>query len=113
MTKTYCFQNISFNKRSLTELTSQYYIQYGIAGATCLLDSLKDLGFYFATKASISMAIEDLKVPPFKKVRIEKTNRQITITNLKNVKGVINEVERFQKVIDMWNQTSEDLKKEV
>ena len=44
---------------------------------------------------------------------IEKTNRQITITNLKNVKGVINEVEGFQKVIDMWNQTSEDLKKEV
>lgn len=113
MTKTYCFQNISFNKRHLTELTGQYYIKYGIACASCLLDSLKDLGFYFATKASISMAIEDLKVTPFKKIRIKKTNRQITITNLKNVKGVINEVERFQKVIDMWNQTSEDLKKEV
>ena len=113
MTKTYCFQNISFNKRHLTELTGQYYIKYGIACASCLLDSLKDLGFYFATKASISMAIEDLKVTPFKKIRIKKTNRQITITNLRNVKGIINEVERFQKVIDMWNQTSEDLKKEV
>ena len=111
--KKYCFKNISFNKRELKDLVGQYYIKYGIAKASCLLDSLKDLGFYFATQASISLAVEDLKVPPIKKSLINNTNKNINITNLKYLRGKITNVERFQKVIDTWNQTNDDLKTEV
>ena len=82
MFKKYCFKNISFNKRELKDLVGQYYIKYGVAKASCLLDSLKDLGFYFATQASISLAVEDLKVPPIKKLLINATNTNINITNL-------------------------------
>jgi DNA-directed RNA polymerase subunit beta' len=113
MVKKYCFKNIAFNKRELKEVISHYYIKYGISKTNCLLDSLKDLGFYFATKASISLAIEDLKVPPNKKYLVQITHNEITITQLKKLKGSITDIERFQKVIDMWNQTNDDLKKEV
>jgi DNA-directed RNA polymerase subunit beta' len=113
MFKKYCFKNISFNKRELKDLVGQYYIKYGISKASCLLDSLKDLGFYFATHASISLAVEDLKVPPIKKSLINTTNVNINLTNLKYLRGNITNVERFQKVIDTWNQTNDDLKTEV
>ena len=113
MLKKYCFKNISFNKRELKDLVGQYYIKYGISKASCLLDSLKDLGFYFATQASISLAIEDLKVPPVKKSLIDTTNKNINLINLKYLQGKITNVERFQKVIDTWNQTNDDLKTEV
>ena len=96
MLKKYCFKNISFNKRELKDLVGQYYIKYGISKASCLLDSLKDLGFYFATQASISLAIEDLKVPPVKKSLIDTTNKNINLINLKYLQGKITNVERFQ-----------------
>jgi DNA-directed RNA polymerase subunit beta' len=113
MVKKYCFKNISFNKRELKNLVSHYYFNYGISKTNCLLDSLKDLGFYFATKASISLAIEDLKVPPIKKSLIVITNNEITVRYLKKLKGHISEIERSQKIIDLWNQINTDLKKEV
>jgi DNA-directed RNA polymerase subunit beta' len=113
MVKKYCFKNVSFSKRELKNLVSHYYFNYGISKTNCLLDSLKDLGFYFATKASISLAIEDLKVPPIKKLLIIKTNNEITVKYLKKLKGHISEIERLQKVIDLWNQINTDLKKEV
>ena len=113
MSKNYCFKNISFNKRELKDLVGQYYIKYGISKASCLLDNLKDLGFYFATQASISLAIEDLKVPPVKNSLIKTTNININLINLKYIRGKITNVERFQKVIDTWNQTNDDLKTEV
>ena len=113
MVKKYCFKNISFNKQELKNLVSHYYFNYGISKTNCLLDSLKDLGFYFSTKASISLAIEDLKVPPIKKLLIVKTNNEITVRYLKKLKGYISEIERLQKIIDLWNQINTDLKKEV
>ena len=106
MFKKYCFKNISFNKKELKDLVGQYYIKYGVSKTSCLLDSLKDLGFYFATQASISLAVEDLKVPPIKKSLINTTDTNINLTNLKYLRGKITDVERFQKVIDTWNQTS-------
>ena len=113
MFKKYCFKNISFNKKELKDLVGQYYIKYGVSKTSCLLDSLKDLGFYFATQASISLAVEDLKVPPIKKSLINTTDTNINLTNLKYLRGKITDVERFQKVIDTWNQTNDDLKTEV
>ena len=113
MFKKYCFKNISFNKGELKDLVGQYYIKYGMSKASCLLDSLKDLGFYFATQASISLTIEDLKVPPIKEVLINDTKTSINLANLTYLRGKITNVERFQKVIDTWNQTNDDLKTEV
>jgi DNA-directed RNA polymerase subunit beta' len=86
MLKKYCFKNISFNKRELKDLVGQYYIKYGVSKASCLLDSLKDLGFYFATQASVSLAIEDLKVPPVLISFISQFNLNINLINLKQLK---------------------------
>ena len=94
MKKKYCFKNISFNKQELQYLIRNYYFNYGISKTNCLLDSLKDLGFYFATKASISLSIEDLKIPPTKSSLIGTIGNEINITYLKKVKGHISEIER-------------------
>lgn len=113
MKKKYCFKNISFNKQELQYLIRNYYFNYGISKTNCLLDSLKDLGFYFATKASISLSIEDLKIPPTKSSLIGTIGNEINITYLKKVKGHISEIERLQKFIDLWNSINLDLKNEV
>ena len=109
----YSFKNYSFKKNHLKNIIYESFIKYGINRATYLADSLKDLGFYYATQAAISISIEDLKVPPIKKELIQTANEKIEISQYFCDRGDITEVERFQRVIDTWNQTSEDLKNEV
>nr|YP_009312887.1 RNA polymerase b???-subunit [Helminthora furcellata]SCW21141.1 RNA polymerase b???-subunit [Helminthora furcellata]SCW24001.1 RNA polymerase beta-subunit [Helminthora furcellata] len=107
------FSNQVIDKSQLKQLIIWAFRNYGIARAANMADKLKDLGFYYATKAGISLSLEDLKIPPAKKQLLASTMNSITSTDNKYYRGEITAVERFQKVIDTWNNASESLKKEV
>lgn len=107
------FSNKVVDKSQLKELIVWAFRNYGIARAANMADRLKDLGFYYATKAGISLSLEDLRIPPAKKELLDTTMRSITATDHRYYRGEITAVERFQKVIDTWNNASETLKKEV
>nr|AIA20026.1 RNA polymerase beta' subunit [Neoporphyra perforata] len=78
-----------------------------------MADKLKDLGFHYATQAGISLSLEDLRIPPSKQSLLLGTIEEIKATENKYRRGEITAVERFQKVIDTWNNASESLKQEV
>ena len=107
------FSNKVIDKSQLKELIIWAFRNYGIARAANMADKLKDLGFYYATKAGISLSLEDLRIPPAKKELLQVTMESITATDHRYYRGEITAVERFQKVIDTWNNASETLKKEV
>ena len=107
------FSNIVIDKSQLKHLIVWAFRNHGIARAANMADKLKDVGFYYATKAGISLSLEDLRVPPVKKVLLERTISLIVEADSRYRKGEITAVERFQKVIDTWNDSSEFLKKEV
>nr|YP_009314113.1 RNA polymerase beta-subunit [Izziella formosana]SCW22367.1 RNA polymerase beta-subunit [Izziella formosana] len=107
------FSNQVVDKSQLKRLIVWAFRNYGVARAANMADRLKDLGFYYATKAGISLSLEDLKIPPAKKQLLTSTMDSITSTDNKYYRGEITAVERFQKVIDTWNNASESLKKEV
>ncbi|MCS6791105.1 MAG: DNA-directed RNA polymerase subunit beta' [Oscillatoriaceae bacterium SKW80] len=107
------FRNRTIDKGQLKKLISWAFTKYGTARTAQIADSLKDLGFRYATKAGVSISVEDLKVPPTKRNLLDKAEREIRKTETRYSRGEITEVERFQKVIDTWNSTSEELKDEV
>jgi len=107
------FSNIVIDKKQLKYLIIWAFRNYGIARAANMADRLKDLGFYYATKGGISLSLEDLRIPPVKKTLLKNTIDLIISTDYKYKRGEITAVERFQKVIDTWNNSSEMLKKEV
>jgi len=57
------------------------------------------LGFRYATKAGVSISVEDLTIPPAKKAMLASAEQLIRETEARYAKGEITEVERFQKVI--------------
>ena len=61
MSKTVKFKNTLFNKKELKNVIYTAFIDYGTARASYLADDLKELGFHYATKAGISISVEDLK----------------------------------------------------
>ncbi|QLE57572.1 DNA-directed RNA polymerase subunit beta'' [Nostoc sp. TCL26-01] len=107
------FRNRVVDKGQLRNLISWAFTHYGTARTAVMADKLKDLGFRYATKAGVSISVDDLMVPPSKRSLLEAAEEEIRATEARYQRGEITEVERFQKVIDTWNGTSEALKDEV
>jgi DNA-directed RNA polymerase subunit beta' len=107
------FRNRVINKSRLKNLVAWAFTHYGTARTAQMADELKDLGFRFATRAGVSISVDDLMVPPSKRDLLEAAEEQVRETEERYTRGEITEVERSQKVIDTWNGTSEELKDEV
>jgi DNA-directed RNA polymerase subunit beta' len=107
------FRNRVVDKGQLRNLIYWAFVNYGTARTAVMADKLKDLGFRYATKAGVSISVDDLMVPPTKRALLEAAEAEIRATEERYQRGEITEVERFQKVIDTWNGTSEALKDEV
>ncbi len=107
------FRNRIVDKGQLRNLISWAFVHYGTARTALMADKLKDLGFRYATRAGVSISVDDLMVPPSKRSLLDAAEEEIRSTEERYQRGEITEVERFQKVIDTWNGTSEALKDEV
>src|SRR6476646_9696869 len=111
--QTKIFSNQVVDKKQLKQIMAEAFADFGMLKASYLAHKLKNLGFHYATKAGLSLSIEDLRVPPTKKNLVYYANKKVQNANLDVQAGKITEVERFQKVIQTWTSTSETLKDQV
>lgn len=86
---------------------------YGVTKSSLIADKVKNLTFHYATMSGISLSIEDLRVPFRKRGLIGMTSDEVDITEENYKSGNITTVERFQKVIDIWNNANNSLKEDV
>ena len=103
----------TITKKSLETLVQQTFEHFGSFSCSHLLDSLKLLGFYYATNAGISITIEDLRTPELKKQIVETTNQENLITSEEWQKGILSDAERFETILDSWNVAAETLKNKI
>ena len=107
------FTNGIINKRQLKNLMYSTFHNYGVVKSSIIADKVKNLTFHYATKSGISLSIEDLRVPQKKRSLMGLTNNEVETTEQNYEVGNITNIERFQKVIDIWNNASNFLKEEV
>ena len=107
------FFNRCFDKSRLKILISWSLKNYGEKNTIELVESLKQLGFEYATQAGISLSLDDLKIPPTKSSLVSEAEIKIQSTQLEYQKGHLTAVEKFQQLIDTWHRTSETLKQNV
>src|SRR6476620_11555552 len=107
------FTNQVVDKKQLKHLMAKAFVDFGMMKAAYLGHVLKDLGFHYATKAGLSLSLEDLRVPPTKKNLVYFANEKVKNADLEVLCGNMTEVERFQNVIHTWTTTSENLKNQV
>lgn len=105
--------NTTVDKKKLGKLLSDMYERFGTAKTAELANSLKDLGFKYATRAGVTISIDDLDVPESKKDLISKAEVEIEKAQSRYERGDITEVERYNKVIDTWSATTDQLTKDV
>ena len=107
--KTLDFINKQMDKKALNQFLSQMYLEFGGATTAELANSLKNLGYKYATKSGTTISIADLQVPDVKKDLLKEAEVEIEKSTSRYLKGEITEVERYTKVIDTWSETTAKL----
>jgi len=103
------FVNKALDKGELERLVSDCHSRLGAHDTAVFLDSLKTLGFAYATVAGITVGIDDILVPKEKHKLLEKADRIVTQVHNQYLKGVITDGERYNKVIDAWTHTTNEV----
>ena len=103
------FINKQMDKKALNQFLSQMYLEFGGATTAELANSLKNLGYKYATKSGTTISIADLQVPAVKKELLQDAEKEIEKSTNRYLKGEITEVERYTKVIDTWSETTAKL----
>ena len=101
--------NKVLGKKDLAELIDQCYRLTGNKKTVLLADHLMQTGFRQAMKAGISISVHDMLMPPEKKEFLDKAYQQVQEIENQYVEGLITDGERYNKVIDIWAQTSEQI----
>ncbi|MFC1498651.1 DNA-directed RNA polymerase subunit beta' [Verrucomicrobiota bacterium] len=103
------FINKLVNKDLLGQLIWHCHRMAGHERTVQMLDDLKKIGFLHATLAGISIGIVDLIVPPEKNDIISAARQQVAEVDQQYRQGIITDGERYNKIIDIWTQTTEQI----
>jgi len=103
------FINGLLKKKGLGQLVSYTYLRYGPEMTVTMLDHIKELGFYYATKAGITISIDDLIVPPGKRDFVENAQNEVVKVDQQYRDGAITNGERYNKVIAIWSDVTEKI----
>jgi hypothetical protein len=107
------YLNRCFDKSTLKGLVRWALVTKGEDFTISLLEKLKTLGYSYATKAGISLSLDDLMIPPTKREFLKNAQSSIQEKSFQYDRGNLTVVERFQHLMDTWHSTSEALKNEV
>ncbi len=100
-------------KKGLQELVNLCFINYGNDLTVKMLDSLKDLGFLYATKAGVSIGIDDMVIPSKKTEIVEGARKAVLEVERQRLDGAITTGERHNKIIDIWHRATETVSDEM
>lgn len=103
------FRNKTLGKKDLQKLILECHKMYGSKRTAELLDDLKDLGFKWATKAGITIGIDDLLIPEERKQLIDKAKEEQDKLNRAYYNNIITERERYNQIIELWNKTTKEV----
>jgi len=105
--------NYEMKKDKLAALIDYSYRHAGEKKTVILADRLKDLGYRYATSAGVSISIDDMLIPTDKERLLAEANQEIEVIRDQYTEGLITDGERYNKVIDIWAQVTENIADEM
>ena len=107
------FSNINkaLKKKEISKLINVSFRKCGLKETVVFADKLLQNGFRLATKAGISIAIEDMLVPPQKAGIIESAEKEVKEIEQQYVSGLVTSGERYNKVVDIWGKAGDEVSK--
>jgi DNA-directed RNA polymerase subunit beta' len=105
--------NKIMTKSALRHLINESHRKVGIKSTVILADRLKDIGYKYATISGISIAMKDMVIPSSKETIIHEAENEVKKIEEQWVDGLITAGEKYNKVVDIWAQSTEDVASEM
>ncbi|MFY9587300.1 MAG: DNA-directed RNA polymerase subunit beta' [Actinomycetota bacterium] len=106
----YPYVNQVVQKKQLVEIVDECADIYDKATLAHILDEFKALGFHWATRAGVTIGVEDVMTPPEKPEILDKYEKKAEKVEDLYRKGVITDEERRQELIEIWTQATDDVR---
>ncbi|MBM3813889.1 MAG: DNA-directed RNA polymerase subunit beta' [Acidimicrobiia bacterium] len=107
------FINGLLKKKGLAQLVQFCYLMFGLQTTVHMLDEVKQLGFLYATRAGISIGIDDMVVPLNKGALVKDAEKQVMEVQSQYQEGAITHGERYNKIIEIWSKVTERVSEEM
>jgi DNA-directed RNA polymerase subunit beta' len=107
------FVNGLLKKKGLSQLVHYCYLRFGLHITVKMLDELKNLGFLYATRAGISIGIDDMVVPASKPQLVRDAEKLVMEVQSQYQEGAITHGERYNKIIEIWSKVTERVSEEM
>ncbi len=101
------FINGLLKKKGDGQLVQYCYLKFGLQTTVQMLDEVKKLGFLYATRAGISIGIDDMVVPEEKAGLVHDAEKQVIEVQQQYQEGAITQSERYNKIIEIWSKVTE------
>ena len=100
-------------KKGVGQLVNYCYLRFGLEVTVKMLDEIKSLGFKYATRAGLSIGIDDMVIPDNKKTLVKDADKQVINVQQQYLDGAITNGERYNKVIEIWSAITEKVADEM
>ena len=107
------FVNYEVGKKQLSAIVNELAETYPKVEVAAALDALKDAGFHWATRAGVTIAIEDVVAPPNKAQILESYEKRADKVQREYERGLITDEERRQELIEIWTHATADVAKDM
>jgi DNA-directed RNA polymerase subunit beta' len=104
------YRNDSVLKGDIARLVDEVVHTYDRAQVEQVLDGLKNLGFHYATRAGVTIGIEDVTTPTTKAAILDEHEKRASKVESQYRKGIITDDERRQELIEIWTQATDEVK---
>jgi DNA-directed RNA polymerase subunit beta' len=103
------YYNKTMDKDSLRSLVSHSISLLGNETTAAVLDNLKELGFYYATKSGISISMNDIEEPPTRPSLLREAEKQSSLFASQFSRGLITEDERYENTVRVWMEATDKI----
>ncbi|MCF2595286.1 DNA-directed RNA polymerase subunit beta' [Pseudoflavonifractor phocaeensis] len=101
--------NFVVGKKQLGKIIDKCITKHGFTVSAGVLDAIKDLGYHYSTRGSLTVAIADMTVPPEKYDLIRETEKEIVKIDRQYRRGLITNDERYRLSVSAWEKTTADV----
>jgi len=103
------FVQSTIRKNEMRDIISEVIVRYNKAELRIFLDAMKSKGFTFGAKSGLTVSMNDVKTPPSKAQILQKHEAEAEKVMKQFKDDVITETERKQRIIEIWNEATEEV----
>ena len=107
----YALANVELTKKNISRLINSCYRMLGLKDTVVFADKLMYTGFAYATRAGVSIGIDDMLIPAEKKGILAEAEAEVLEIQQQYQSGLVTAGERYNKVVDIWSRTNERVAK--